>query len=380
MITERLYPDSWLEYFPLCGLFLKWTLTFVVTSLILSENLLAQRQLEIIRRLFPLSLQHYLVGPCSWTLCTVRSHWSVFGQTGFFSWFINLEAKNSKDIVTSKWLRYHINGLLLHYCSSFFLSRQTEESREKCWSNRFNTDGYIILLSCPICSSTWFQWGCGCKGLVKKSWSQINWAIYGPTVFNCCPRDGKYCSLSKITGCLDAPKARFMSDHKCSQRAAVRVGLISALVESRSVTHAPLGNNVMDASGMQGETLQRRRGHFALHHFSPRRSLSDTRWRASIPCRTMGGCQAVTELQPLFAADLCHSTGKQMERRPCHMLPCTKIPLDTLDAPKTSVFSKDRPNQHPTVPMGRQLLLCPMTMLQLFVPELHAIMFFCHGL
>lgn len=128
-----------------------------------------------------------------------------------------------------------------------------------------------------------------------------------------------------------------MSDHKCSQRAAARVRLISALVESRSVTHAPLGNNVMDASGTQGETVQRRRGTFLCIT-----SVLD------VPTVTQDGgllllagpWEVVTELQPLFTADLCLSTGKQMERRPCHMLPFTKVPLDTLDPPDICHFKR----------------------------------------
>lgn len=88
-----------------------------------------------------------------------------------------------------------------------------------------------------------------------------------------------------------------MSGHKCSQGEAARVGLISALVESRSVTHALLGSTVMDASGMWGEALKGRIGHFfSLHHASLRRPCGDRRWRASIACRATEGRQAVTEL------------------------------------------------------------------------------------
>lgn len=102
------------------------------------------------------------------------------------------------------------------------------------------------------------QWGCDCTGLAKKSWPQINSAIYGPSPSNCSSRDGKYCSLSRITGCCNAPKACFMAAHKCSRGEAARVGLISATEESRSVTHAPLGNAVMDASGRWREALNGR--------------------------------------------------------------------------------------------------------------------------
>lgn len=87
-----------------------------------------------------------------------------------------------------------------------------------------------------------------------------------------------------------------MAGHKCSQGEAARVGLISAPDESRSVTHAPLGKTVMDASGRWREAMKGRGGHFALHHASPTHPHSDTRWRVPIARRAAGGCQAVTEL------------------------------------------------------------------------------------
>ncbi len=87
-----------------------------------------------------------------------------------------------------------------------------------------------------------------------------------------------------------------MAARKCSQGEAARVGLISALEESRSVTHAPLGNAVMDASERWREALKGRGGHFALHHSNPRHPYSDTRWRAPIACGAARGCQAVIEL------------------------------------------------------------------------------------
>lgn len=91
------------------------------------------------------------------------------------------------------------------------------------------------------------------RGLAEESRPQINSAIYGPSLSNCSPRDGKYCSLSKITGCCNAPKACFMADHKCSQGEAARVGLISAPEESQSVTRVPPGNAVMDVRAARGE-------------------------------------------------------------------------------------------------------------------------------
>lgn len=142
------------------------------------------------------------------------------------------------------------------------------------------------------CLSPEPQLGFGCWGLAKKSRPQINSAIYGPSLSNCSPRDGKYCSLSKITGCCNAPKACFMAAHKCSQGEAARVGLISAPEESQSVTRVPLGNAVMDAKAAQ----RGRGGHFALHHASPAYPHGDTRWRAPIAGRTTGGCEAVTQL------------------------------------------------------------------------------------
>lgn len=87
-----------------------------------------------------------------------------------------------------------------------------------------------------------------------------------------------------------------MAGHKCSQGEAARVGLISTPEESRSVTHAPLGNVVMDASGRLREALKGRGGHFALHQASSRHPHGDTRWRAPIARRAEGGCQPVTEL------------------------------------------------------------------------------------
>lgn len=152
------------------------------------------------------------------------------------------------------------------------------------------------LTSCFTLATTWPQWGCDCWGLAEKSWPQINSAIYCPSPSYCSARDGKYCSLSRITGCRNAPKACFMAGHKCSQGEVARVGLISTPEESRSVTHAPLGNEVMDASGRLREALKGRGGHFALHHASPRHPRGDTRWRATIACGAEGGCQAVTEL------------------------------------------------------------------------------------
>lgn len=91
------------------------------------------------------------------------------------------------------------------------------------------------------------------RGLAEESRPQINSAIYGPSLSNCSPRDGKYCSLSKITGCCNAPKACFMADHKCSQGEAARVGLISAPEESQSVTRVPPGTAVMDVRAAQGK-------------------------------------------------------------------------------------------------------------------------------
>ena len=87
-----------------------------------------------------------------------------------------------------------------------------------------------------------------------------------------------------------------MAGHKCSQGEAARVGLISALEESRSVTHAPLGKAVMDATGRWREALKRRGGHFTLHHASPRHHHSDKRWRAPTAYGAAGGLQAVIEL------------------------------------------------------------------------------------
>lgn len=147
-----------------------------------------------------------------------------------------------------------------------------------------------------VVAPTWPQLGSECRGLAEKSWPQINSAIYGPGPSNCSPREGKYCSLSRITGCRNAPKACFMAGHKCSQGEAASVGLISAPEESRSVTHAPLGYAMMDAFGRWREALKERGGHFALHHASPRHPHGDTRWRAPSARRAAGGCEAVTEL------------------------------------------------------------------------------------
>lgn len=189
--------------------------------------------------------------------------------------------------------------------SGFFYQGRLQRDREtgeRQRSNTFTVEGHLIVSSQRLfylgrrVAPTWPQWGCDCWGLAEKSWPQINSAIYGPSPSNCSPRDGKYCSLSRITGCRNAPKACFMAGHKCSQGEAARVGLISAPEESQSVTHAPLGNAVMDASGRWREALKGRGGHFALHHASPRHPHSDTRWRAPIACRAAGGCQAVTEL------------------------------------------------------------------------------------
>lgn len=83
-------------------------------------------------------------------------------------------------------------------------------------------------------------------------------------------------------------------------------------------------------------------GHFALLHTSPRYSHSDTRWRAPISCRAARGFYAVTELQSHCAPDLWHSTDRQMERRPCYMLPFTTFPLDTLQ-PRGINHFKGRP-------------------------------------
>lgn len=180
--------------------------------------------------------------------------------------------------------------------------KKESTSHKSCPTNIFAGEGHLIIWSHKLfylgqrVAPTQPLSGCNHWGLAKKSWPQINSAIYGPSPSNCGPRDGKYCSLSRITGCRNAPKACFMAGHKCSQREAGRVGLISAPEESRSVTYAPLGKAVMDASGRWWEAGEGREGHFAVHYASPRHLHSDTRWRTPIASRAAGGCQAVTEL------------------------------------------------------------------------------------
>lgn len=98
-----------------------------------------------------------------------------------------------------------------------------------------------------------------------------------------------------------------MASHKCSQGEAARVGLMSATEKSPSVTHTPLGNHLMDASGMWREALKAKGGHSSQHHATSGHPQSDTRWNAIIGCGAAVACQAVTELQPCFAATLHNS-------------------------------------------------------------------------
>lgn len=177
--------------------------------------------------------------------------------------------------------------------------------------------------------------------MAEKSWPQINSAIYGPSPSNCSPREGKYCSLSRITGCRNAPKACFMASHKCSQGEAARVGLISAPEESRSVTHAPLGNAVMDAFGRWREALKDG-GEGILLCITPVLDIPIVTQDGGPLLRAWaaGGCEAVAELSSRYTSALCHPTGRQMEGRPCHMLPFTKFPLDTLHARRISHFKR----------------------------------------
>lgn len=57
-----------------------------------------------------------------------------------------------------------------------------------------------------------------------------------------------------------------------------------------------------------------------------------------LPARAAGGCEAVEELSSRYTSALCHPTGRQMGGRPCHMLPFTKFPLDTMHAQRISHF------------------------------------------
>lgn len=105
------------------------------------------------------------------------------------------------------------------------------------------SEGHLIILFYKLFTTAagWLQptalWGCDCRGSAEESRPQINSAIYGPSPSYCCLRDGKYCSLSRITGCCNAPMVCFMVGHKCSQGEAARLWLISTPEESRSVTN-----------------------------------------------------------------------------------------------------------------------------------------------
>lgn len=75
---------------------------------------------------------------------------------------------------------------------------------------RWSVDGWGPLVG----------WGVGVgvgAGGGLGSRPQINSSIYDLGPSNGSGRDGKYCSLSRITGCRNAPKACFMEGHKCSQ-------------------------------------------------------------------------------------------------------------------------------------------------------------------